>query len=160
MSGTNHLITKACFLCLSLIVTVFYAVTTNAQTGPNGINPLLSPGKPVVSIPTLYHWSTAGSGQFLEASGSALHLKPRVDGTGPGNVTATCKLTLAARKNWQISFDIRFGVLRDQASSFHLTQDGIDVGWTGADGFTKQMGIFIGKDDEVYGTNANADWHH
>ena len=39
-------------------------------------------------------------------------------------------------------------------------RDGRDIGWIGADGTTKQMGVFIGKDGEVYGADANNEWHH
>ena len=68
---------------------------------------------PPPQAPPLMHWSTNGNDQFLEVSEGEVHLKPRTEGTGPGNVTVTCKLTLPNTQTWQASFDIRFGVLRD-----------------------------------------------
>lgn len=109
--------------------------------------------------PDALHWTTTDGYQYLEASSSELHLKPRFDGAGPHNVHASSKIDLPRTKIWRVSFDIRFGGLKDQASSFHLTRDGHDVGWVGADGFYKQMGVFTGKDRE-YGFNADLRWHH
>lgn len=105
-------------------------------------------------------WSTNDGKQYAEINGYDLHLKPRFDGTGPHTVTATSKLSSSDTKNWQASFDIRFGVLTDQASSFHLAREGHDAGWISADGFTKGMGIFIGKDNQVWGAEADNRWHH
>ena len=106
------------------------------------------------------NWSTTDGKQYMEISGSDLHLKPRSEGTGPHTVTATSTLNLLDAKKWQVSFDIRFGVLTDQASSFHLMRDGHDIGWISADGFTKGVGVFIGKDNQVWGATANNEWHH
>jgi len=68
---------------------------------------------PAPTGPQVLHWATNGNDQFLEVSEGEVHLKPRTEGTGPGNVTVTCKLTLPNTQTWQASFDIRFGVLRD-----------------------------------------------
>ena len=111
------------------------------------------------STPNALHWITTDGYQYLEASSSELHLKPRFDGAAPHDVNASSKINLPRTKSWQISFDIRFGALRDQASSFHMTRDRHDVGWVGADGFYKQMGVFIGKDHE-YAFDADLRWHH
>jgi len=104
-------------------------------------------------------WTTQDGSQFLEASDTAAHLKPRVDGKGPRTVTATCKLTASDTKVWQVAAEIRFGNLQDQASSFHLTREGQDIGWIGADGFNKGIGVFTGKDNNVLGLTADAVWH-
>ena len=109
---------------------------------------------------TALSWSTADGKQYMEVSGSDLHLKPRFEGTGPHTVTAISTLNLPDAKKWQVSFDIRFGVLTDQASSFHLMRDGHDIGLISADGFTKGVGVFIGKDNQVWGAVANNEWHH
>ena len=104
-------------------------------------------------------WTTQDGGQFLEANDTAVHLKPRMDGKGPRTVTATCKLTASDTKVWQVAAEIRFGNLQDQASSFHLTREGQDIGWIGADGFNKGIGVFTGKDNNVLGLTADAVWH-
>lgn len=106
------------------------------------------------------HWSTGDGNQYLELTGTELHLKPRTDGNGPHSVTATTQLHLPSTKNWQVSFDIRFGELEGQGSSFHLMNSKQDVGWVGADGFYKGMGVFVGKDNEVVVPPADMQWHH
>ncbi len=110
--------------------------------------------------PSSLHWTTTDGDQFLEADAASLHLKPRTTGTSPGVVNATAKLSLPDTQKWQVSFDIRFGVLRDQASSFHLSRGGKDLGRVAADGFFKQMGVFLGKDNEVAAPGADTNWHH
>lgn len=105
------------------------------------------------------HWSTVDGGRYLEITKNGLHLKPRTDSTGPHTVTATSLLAIPDTKNWQVSFEARFGGLRDQASSFHLLRDGKDIGWIGADGFYKGMGVFIGKDNDVTSSTADTAWH-
>ena len=106
------------------------------------------------------HWTTTNGDQYLEAKGAELHLKPRTSGTGPEIVTAASKISLPDTQDWEASFEVRFGVLRDQASSFHLTREGRDIGWIGADGFNKQIGVFIGKDNQVSASATDVEWHH
>gem|GEM_PF-2638136 len=110
--------------------------------------------------PQVLHWATNGNDQFLEVSGGEVHLKPRTEGTGPGNVTATCKPTVPDTRIWQLSFDIRYGVLRDQAGGLHLYRRGSVIGHIEADGFTKDMGVFLGKDNEIWRMTADTEWHH
>ena len=105
-------------------------------------------------------WSTKDGKQYMDVTGSDLHLKPRSEGTGPHTVTATSKLGSSDTKSWQLSFDVRFGVLTDQASSFHLIREGHDIGWISADGFTKGVGVFLGKDNQIWGATADSEWHH
>ena len=116
--------------------------------------------QPAPTAPQVLHWATNGNDQFLEVSGGEVHLKPRTEGTGPGNVTATCKLTVPDTRVWQLSFDIRYGVLRDQAGGLHLYRGGSVIGHIEADGFTKYMGVFLGKDNEIWRMPADTEWHH
>ena len=109
--------------------------------------------------PSSAMWSTEDGNQFLEANDTAVHLKPRLDGKGPRTVTATSKLRPTDTKDWQVAFEIRFGNLQDQASSFHLMRGGQDIGWMGADGFYKDISVFIGKDNNAFGVTADANWH-
>ena len=136
---------KALFLLSCLTLSLLVNTSANAQQEP--------------SAPSL-HWSTTDGNQYLETNGSDLHLKPRTEKIGPGVVNATAKLNLPDTQKWQVSFDIRFGILRDQASNFHLSRGGHDIGWVGADGFNKQMGVFVGKDTEVFATATDTEWHH
>ena len=106
------------------------------------------------------HWSTTDANRYLETKENEIHLKPRTDGTGPGNVTATAQINLPDTTKWQASFDIRFGILSDQASSCHLLRGDHELGWVGADGFYKKMGVFVGKDNEVVSPTADTEWHH
>jgi len=105
-------------------------------------------------------WSTAEASRYLETKGNETHLKPRLDGTGPDKVTATAQINLPDTTKWQASFDVRFGILSDQASSVHLLRGDHEVGWVGADGFYKKMGVFVGKDAEVVSPTADTEWHH
>jgi len=115
---------------------------------------------PAPTGPPVLYWATNGKDQFLEVSGREVHLKPRTEGTGPGNVTATCKFTVPDTRVWQLSFDIRYGVLRDQAGGLHLYRGGSVIGHIEADGFTKDMGVFLGKDNEIWRMPADTEWHH
>lgn len=105
-------------------------------------------------------WSTTDGVQYLEIKDKELTLKPRAEGTGPHTVTVASKFSLPDTKIWQLSFDIRFGVLKDQASSFHVKRNGRDIAWIGADGFSTQMGLFIGSDSEIFALAADTEWHH
>ena len=115
---------------------------------------------PAPTAPQVLHWATNGNDQFLEVSGGEVHLKPRTEGTGPGNVTATCKFTVPDTRIWQLSFDIRYGVLRDQAGGLHLYRGRSVIGYIGADGFYKDMGVFLGNDNQIWRMTADTEWHH
>lgn len=105
-------------------------------------------------------WHMDNGTQYLETDGNTLHLLPRTNGTGPRTVKAAAKLSLPDTQKWQVSFDIRFGVLKDMASSFHFMQGDRNIGWVGADGVHKVIGIFAGKDSEVSAPPADKEWHH
>lgn len=104
-------------------------------------------------------WSTDNGKQYLDITGSDIHVKPRLDGTGPHTVTATSKTGATDAQRWQISFDIRFGSLRDQASSFHFKYADRDICSIAADGFSNKIGVFVGS-SEIYDFPADNQWHH
>ncbi len=133
-------------------------VTPKPLLGGTQINAALAPPAPTGSPD--FHWSTNGNDQFLEVNGGDIHLKPRIEGTGPGNVTATCKFPLPDTQTWHLSFDIRYGVLRDQAGGLLLYRGGSVIAHIEADGFTKDMGVFLGKDNEIWRMTADTEWHH
>ena len=88
---------------------------------------IASPHSGISQSTSFLHWTTSDGDQFLETDADGLHLKPRTTGTVPGVVNATAKLSLPDTKKWQVSFDMRFGILRDQASSFHLSRGGAGI---------------------------------
>ena len=134
---------------------------TGAHTPLLGVTQINTPLAPLVPTGSPdFHWSTNGNDQFLEVNGGEIHLKPRIEGVGPGNVTATCKFTLPITQTWQLSFDIRYGVLRDQAGGISLYRGGGVIGHIEADGFTKDMGVFLGKNNEIWRMAADTEWHH
>lgn len=132
------------FLALLLLFSMSFTVAT------------ASPEEPV----STRHWQFTSGDNTVTASSQGIHVTQRLPANTTQFANASAKLLVANASAWKVSFNVRFGVLRPLGAVVRLYKGNDTIGWVGADGWFKHMGVSTGDHDSKLDVPADTDWHH
>ncbi len=105
-----------------------------------------------------FEWSIS-KGMLITTSSADLLCIPVPDAANRGETSiALAKVSVANKQGWSVSFTIRFGPLNKKAGGIKFRHGETVICQVLADGFTGNMGGFLGKDMSLCNP-VNVDWH-